>query len=317
MSDSLPPVTIVIPARPDQMEIEAIAASGRLDYPADLVEILVARGKQPSVQRNVAAGKAKGEWIYFLDDDSCPDPGNLQRGMVHGAREEVAMVGGPTVCPAEAPAQERMFQAVMGSWLAFGPSRARYGAVGEARETSEKELILCNLLVRKSVFLAAGGFDEALYPNEENALMDRVRTAGHRLVYDPAVVIRRRPRRSIGAFARMLFGYGRGRAEQFRLHPTWGSALNFVPPMFLVYVLLTPLLPPELLWIWAVYAAALVVQTMVLREVTWTQRLGIAPLIFLSHGGYGLGFWYGLGTRLRGRHGAGLVRVELERIMPR
>ena len=27
--------------------------------------------------------------------------------------------------------------------------------------------------------------------------------------------------------------YGRGRAEQFRLHPTPGSALNFVPPLFL------------------------------------------------------------------------------------
>jgi succinoglycan biosynthesis protein ExoA len=317
MSDSLPPVTIVIPARPGQAEVEAISASTSLEYPAGLVEVLVARGKQPSVQRNVAAREAKGEWIYFLDDDSCPDPDNLRRGMVHGARSDVAMVGGPTGCPAEAPVRERMFQAVMGSWLAFGPSRARYAAVGEARETSEKELILCNLLVRKSVFLAAGGFDEALYPNEENALMDRVGTEGHRLVYDPAFMIWRRPRRTVGAFARMVFGYGRGRAEQFRLHPTWGSALNFVPPLFLVYVLLTPVLPSVWLWPWAFYGAALVVQAMILRELTWTQRLGIPPLIVLSHAGYGLGFWYGLGTRLRGKQGGGLVRVELERIMPR
>jgi succinoglycan biosynthesis protein ExoA len=314
MSDNLPPVTVVIPARPGQAEVEAVLASRRLDYPAPLVEVLVARGNQPSAQRNLAAWEARGEWIYFLDDDSLPDPGNLRRGLAHGTQPEVAMVGGPTLCPPEAPAWERLFQAVMGSWLAFGPSRARYAAVGAVRETGEKELILCNLLVRKTTLLAAGGFDEALYPNEENALMDQVRAEGHRLVYDPQFVIWRRPRRTLGAFARMLFGYGRGRAEQFRLHPTLGSALNFVPPMFCLYLLLTPWLPAAMTWPWVLYGAALLVQALVLPKLNWVQRCGLVPLIFLSHLGYGLGFWYGLGTRLRGRQPGGLARVELERI---
>jgi hypothetical protein len=35
----------------------------------------------------------------------------------------------------------------------------------------------------------------------------------------------------------MLLNYGRGRAEQFRLHPTPGSILNFVPPLFCLYLL--------------------------------------------------------------------------------
>jgi succinoglycan biosynthesis protein ExoA len=126
MSDSLPPVTVVIPARPEQAEVEAVLASRRLDYPAPLVEVLVARGSQSSAQRNLAAREARGDWIYFLDDDSLPDRGNLRRGLAHGTRLEVAMVGGPTLCPPEAPAREQLFQAVMGSWLAFGPSRARY-----------------------------------------------------------------------------------------------------------------------------------------------------------------------------------------------
>ena len=48
--------------------------------------------------------------------------------------------------------------------------------------------------------------------------------------------VHRRPRRSLKSFFKMLMTYGRGRAEQFRLNPTFGSALNFVPPLFCLYL---------------------------------------------------------------------------------
>ncbi len=131
---------------------------------------------------------------------------------------------------------------MLASWLAFGPSRARYAAVGKVRETSEKELILCNLLARRQAMLELGGFNEALYPNEENALMDELQKRGGKLIYDPQLLVHRRPRSSLKSFAKMLMTYGRGRAEQFRLHPTSGSALNFVPPLFCLYLLALPFL---------------------------------------------------------------------------
>ena len=243
MSETFPPVTVVIPARPGQTEVNAVTASRQLDYPTDCLEIIVARGNQPSVQRNAALREARGELIYFLDDDSVPLPGKLRRAVLHFGRPEVQMIGGPALCPPESPALERVFALVMGSRLAFFSSRARYQAVGRLRETGEKELILCNLLARRSTLVEAGGFDEALYPNEENALMDAVQSQGGRLLYDPELIVYRRPRRSLRDFVKMLVTYGRGRAEQFRLHPTTGSALNFAPPLFCVYLVLTPALP--------------------------------------------------------------------------
>jgi glycosyltransferase involved in cell wall biosynthesis len=72
-------VTVVIAARPTQVEVEAVTAAKRLDYPREKLEIIVARGKQPSVQRNTAMRAARGELIYFLDDDSRPHPGDLLR----------------------------------------------------------------------------------------------------------------------------------------------------------------------------------------------------------------------------------------------
>ena len=50
-----------------------------------------------------------------------------------------------------------VFAVVLSSWLAFGPSRARYDSVGEPRASSEKELILCNMMARRADVLELGG----------------------------------------------------------------------------------------------------------------------------------------------------------------
>ncbi len=310
-------VTVLIAARPEQTDIKAVPPSLALDYPTERLEILVARGKQPSAQRNAGMKAARGELIYFLDDDSVPQAGNLRIAAAHFSNPEVKVVGGPNLCPPDAPPLEQIFAAVLSSWLAFGPSRARYAPVGSVRNTSEKELILCNLVARREALLGLGGFNEALYPNEENALMDQLQQQGGNLVYDPEMHVQRRPRHSISAFVRMLMNYGRGRAEQFRVHPGPGSALNFVPPLFLVYLLGLPV------WFHAVgrlslvpvglYGIAVGVQSAVLALAGNPWRgLGAMPFIVLTHLVYGFGFWRGLFTRLRppGNGVAGGVVLE-------
>jgi hypothetical protein len=307
VQDTLPGVTVLIAARPEQADIKAVTASRALDYPPDKLEILVARGKQPSAQRNAALKQAKGELIYFLDDDSVPQPDNLRRAVPQFSRPEVKMVGGPNLCPPEAPWLEQVFALVLSSALAFGPSRARYAPVGHAREASEKELILCNLLARREAMLELGGFNEALYPNEENALMDELQKRGGKLVYDPLLSVQRRPRASLRSFARMLMTYGRGRAEQFRVNPTSGSALNFVPPAFCAYlavVVLTLVFAPGLgQWLLAplaLYALAVLAQGAIFAIGGHLLRCVAAlPLVVLAHILYGFGFWRGLFTKLR------------------
>jgi len=327
VSEHLPSVTIIIAARPEQAEIKAVDAARQLDYPPGLLEIIVARGKQPSVQRNAAIRAAHGEWIYFLDDDSEPPPQNLQRAATYFSNPAVKMIGGPNLCPAEAPPLEKVFAVVLASWLAFGPSRARYASFGEARDSSEKELILCNLLARRADVLELGGFNEALYPNEENALMDELQKRGGKLIYDPQLIVHRRPRHSLRAFAKMLGNYGRGRAEQFRVTPTFGSVPNFVPPLFCLYLLtllifqLTALGQPlGLLKIVSVvplafYALAVVLQTVVSIPANGIIRSLLAmPLLMASHIFYGFGFWHGLFTKLRRGPQRTRFEVKLETV---
>jgi succinoglycan biosynthesis protein ExoA len=320
VSEHLPSVTVLIAARPGQAEVKAVKASQALDYPSGKLEIIVARGRQPSAQRNAGMKAAHGELIYFLDDDSIPGPENLRKGVTHFERAETKIVGGPNVCPEDAPGLEKVFALVLASWLAFGPSRARYTPVGEVRETSEKELILCNLMARREAMLGLGGFNEALYPNEENALMDELQKRGGRLIYDPQFLVARRPRSSLRSFAKMLMTYGRGRAEQFRLHPTFGSALNFVPPLFLVYLVAAaislvaaPGIGRFLLILLGFYLVLVLAQAAALAASGhWARSVAAIPLIVLTHILYGFGFWRGLFTSLKTSPDRAPVPVELE-----
>jgi succinoglycan biosynthesis protein ExoA len=327
VNNRLPAVTIIIAARPGQADIKAIAAARQLDYPADLLEIFVARGTQPSVQRNTALRAARGELIYFLDDDSIAPTNNLRRAAAHFTDNKVQMVGGPNLCPPDSSPLERIFALVLGSWIAFGPSRARYTAVGALRDSGEKELILCNLIARRETLRELGGFNEKLYPNEENALMDDIQKQGGRLLYDPEFFVHRRPRPTLNAFIKMFMTYGRGRAEQFRLNPTFGSALNFVPPIFCVYLLaliIFELLPLENSTVplklfaaapFGVYCVAIILQTLVLMSSGGVMRSFLAmPLLVASHIFYGFGFWRGLFTKLNRGENKLPVEVILEKI---
>lgn len=306
---------MLIPASPDLAHVEAVSGARQLDYPADKLEILVARGKQPSAQRNAGMKAAHGDIIYFLDNDSVPQPDALRKAVSHYKDPRVVIVGGPNLCPPDAPPLEQVFALVHSSWLAFGPSRTRYARVGTLRSTSEKELILCNMTARRETMLAAGGFNVALYPNEENALMDALRKDGGRLLYDPEMIVYRRPRRTLKSFCRMLMTYGRGRAEQFREHPTTGSIPNFVPPAFCVYLLALPILPVIFAAPLGLYAAVLLIQTLLLMpRGGFVRSLCSMPLMALTHILYGIGFWRGLFTRLKPADQRGNVPVQLETV---
>lgn len=328
MAKEYPLVSVIIPVHPAKTEARSAAASKLLDYPREKLEIIVVRSTDlatfPSMKRNAAIRAAKGELIYFLDDDSVPLPGNLKRAVAYFADPKVQMVGGPNVCPHDAPTIEQTFANVMGSWLAFGPSCARYRSVGKLRESNEKELISCNLVSRRGVLLESGGFDESLYPNEENALMDAVLKRG-KLLYDPEMIVHRRPRSNFKSFAKMLFSYGGGRAQQFRLHPTPGSFINFVPPAFCLYLLAILILIPTRIipmpWSMlalvplALYLGAVLVQTLaVMARTSFMAGLRALPLLALTNILYGAGILRGFFSRIAHVKPGGATDIRLETV---
>ncbi len=234
-----PKISIIIPVKPGG-RVSAIPGVRGAEYPAESFEVLVAEGRRPSRQRNLAAVAAAGDIIYFLDDDSLVSPGFLNRVVRHYDDPSVSVAGGPSLTPDTDTPLQHSFSMVFTSAFGGGAMRNRYQRTGGVRITCDRELILCNLSFRRESFLAHGGFDERLYPNEENELLERIMRDGGRLIHDPDLAVFRSQRRTLKAFCGQLFSYGRGRGKQTVISGVL-KPVTFIPSIFLLYLLLLPL----------------------------------------------------------------------------
>ncbi len=205
-------------------------------------EIVIVSGNQPSLQRNRAVEKATGDIIYFLDNDSAIDPLSLKSALAFfNADETVGIVGGPSLTPKTDTFIQHCFNLVLSSIFAVGPRiRARYCATGNCRATDEYELILANMAVRRAVFRKVGGFNEQMYPNEENILINEIMKAGFKAIYHPRMVVYRSQRKNILQFIRQMITYGRGRADQSFQQKQSFNIMSLLPLAFTVYVCLLP-----------------------------------------------------------------------------
>ena len=300
MKKNLPEISIIIPVKPGGF-VKALEAIKSLEYADEKVEILVAEGRQPSKQRNVAANEARGEILYFLDDDSVVEAGNLQKIAAHFADQSVDVVGGPSLTPESDSFIQHCFSHIFKSPFGGAAIRNRYLKAGHVRETSEKELILCNLSFRKVTFNKNGGFDERLYPNEENELMARIGGEGGKLIHDPDLYVTRSHRKTLPAFINQNFNYGRGRMEETFLKPSSFSPLHFIPLLFLLYFLslsfidyslyLLPIKLYVILMFVFSLSSSLAVNTSISQKIkTISMVVFLFPVMHLS---YGVGMVWG------------------------
>lgn len=291
----MPSFSIIIPVKPGGH----VAASEHLKsiMPDDhSYEVLLAEGCAPSRQRNLAAREAAGDILYFLDDDSLVSPENLALCSAGMCDPAVAVVGGPSITPAGDSRLQKLFGYALASAFGSGAVSNRYRVHGETRSTTDRELILCNLAVRRSVFMDLGGFNECLYPNEENEFMERVTSAGHKMLHVPSMTVFRCQRQTLNAFIRQMFSYGRGRGQQSLITSSY-SVTSFIPLFFIAYLVLSLicikhlfLLVPLVIYLFAAFASSLLV---LWRTGNLFSLLlpGIYPLMHIANG---VGLLFGL-----------------------
>ena len=143
-----------------------------------------------------------------------------------------------------------------------------------------------------------------------------------KLLYDPEMLVHRRPRSNFRSFAKMLFSYGRGRAEQFRLHPTAGSAINFVPPAFCLYLLAAIIcVAARVVPAWlglaplALYLVAVLIQGIaVMTRTGFLAGLRALPLLALTNILYGAGVLRGLFSKIARVKPGGATDIRLEMV---
>lgn len=228
-------ISIIIPAPKNEDISKTIESIKQLKYPVEKIELIVARGNQPPVQRNLAVKKAIGKILYFIDSDVLLEKENLNNLKKSLDFEKSSLVGGP-VLQVETGFLQRTFGKIFSSAFAMGSTKSRFSKNGKKRIASEEDLILANLAVKKSVFDELNGFNENLYPNEENEFMNRLVSKGYSMEYNPEIIVYRVHKKNFLQFAKAFFSYGRGRAEHFSQNPKFFKPFFIIPSAFLVYL---------------------------------------------------------------------------------
>ncbi|WP_396121944.1 glycosyltransferase family 2 protein [Aestuariimicrobium sp. p3-SID1156] len=90
---------------------------------------------------------------------------------------------------------------------------------------------------RRESLLAVGGFDPDLLRAQDWELNLRLRQAGEKVIYSPALVVTYRPRSSVATLARQFFRTGRWRREVIRRHPETASLRYLAPPVTVAGIL--------------------------------------------------------------------------------
>ena len=229
-------ITVIIPAESIHTGSPVLSCLKNIDYPQDNIEIIMSVGNWPSSQRNQAARVAQGQILYFFNRDARPEPGIFKKMVsIMDKDAMIAGVGGVDITPADNNYLQHLFGYAMSSYFAHWKMRSRYTPTGKEKVACEKELLLSNMAVKKEVFLASGGFNEGLYPNEENELINRISGMGYKFIYSPDIKICRDRRKGIFKFMQQFYSYGEGRLNQMRTEGVLKNIQFLIPLCFLFY----------------------------------------------------------------------------------
>jgi len=187
----------------------------------------------PAVKRDQALVHARGEILAFIDDDAYPRKDWLSNAVRHFKDPAVAAVGGPGVTPPESTLLQKVSGAIYASMLVSGKYTYRY-VPGKLQEVDD--FPSCNLLVRKEIFAAVGGFSTDFWPGEDTKLcLDITQTLHKKIIYDPAVLIYHHRRTSIKRHLQQISNYALHRGYFVKKFPATSLRLPYFIPSIFVF----------------------------------------------------------------------------------
>ncbi len=319
-----PFVSIIMPVRNEERYIERCLRSVlSQDYPAERMEIIVADGmstdatrkivkefqeKNPNVHLidnpgkivspglNAAIRQAKGEIIVRVDGHceiasdyvrKCVE--YLQNGTADGAGGPIETIGENFISQAIAQA--------MSSGFGVGGSAFRVGSAGPKFADT-----IAFPAYTRSVLEKAGPYDEELVRNQDDEYNYRLRKMDCKLLLAPDIRSKYYSRASLTGLWKQYFEYGFWKVRVLQKHPRQMQFRQFIPPVFVLSLLMMSFLslihPPAIAvlgLILGVYLALSFLASLMMFMTKKADNIMILPIIFLIlHLSYGAGFLTGV-----------------------
>jgi glycosyltransferase involved in cell wall biosynthesis len=319
-----PRVTIAMPAYNEEKYIEACIASVQAqDYPAELIEVLVADGRSTDKTRDIlaqlsardprirvidnperlqAAGlgvmvrQATGEVIVRMDVHAEYAPDYVRKCVETLERTGADNVGGAQRAKAQSLFQKALC-AALGSPLGVGGAKYR---------SSDAEGFVDTVFLgafRRKVFETIGLWDPRAITNEDAELNQRILDSGGQIYLSRDIVVHYFPRDTFKSLAKQYYKYGRGRARTLLKLGSFPTLRPLIPFMMTTGAATLLAVPP--LWPVAPVAFATYALATGAEALRVGGKLGAAsiPLVWamfpVLHVSHGVGFAAGLVQYLR------------------
>jgi glycosyltransferase involved in cell wall biosynthesis len=247
------------------------------------------KGNTPS-GLNAALAAAQGEIVVRFDAHGTMPPGYVAAS-VRALDEEAGVVGAGGWVQVQATGPwGRAIGAALASRFGIGNSRSwRRPRSAQPRVDVDTFPLGCWPAER---LRAVGGWDERFVRNQDFELNYRLREAGGRLVFDPAIWSFYRPRESLRGIAQQYWDYGRFKALTVATSPR-SLRPRQIAPVGLVATATAALLPIRVA---RAARVALAGYGLVLVGTTASSRGGWRTMVVLAtiHGVWGAGLVVGL-----------------------
>lgn len=199
-------------------------------------KIIATNVSDAAVKRDIGAKHAHGEILAFIDDDAYPQADWLDKALKHFDNPIVAAVGGPAITPKNSHFFQKVSASVFESYLGSGTTRERYLPIGRSKTVDDWPSV--NLLIRKDVFLAIGGFDSTFWPGEDTKLCLEVLKLNKKIIYDPEVIVYHHRRTNLIRHLQQIGNYGLHRGYFAKVYPqTSLKPFYFLPSLFALYII--------------------------------------------------------------------------------
>ncbi len=339
-----PFISLLLPIRNEENYIEACLNSlfGQ-DYPADRMGILVADGLSTDNTRQIVSNwmkqdpririydnpkqivptglnllipQAKGDILIRVDGHCVLASDYVSKCVRHLLEDGVDGVGGP---------MHSIGQDIISQVTAVAMS-SKFGVGNSSFRTETGLTKLADTVpfpaYTRSIIEKVGLYDEELVRNQDDEYNYRIRAAGGKILLADDV---RSDYFSRGSFAKLwkqYFQYGFWKVRVLQKHPGQMSPRQFVPPVFVLSLLVALVLSLAVPWAWWVLAGIIGAYLMANLTASLLTALRaklhapwLLPLAFsILHLAYGLGFLVGL-VRFAGRWGDKIGKVPQETLV--
>ncbi len=320
-----PTVTVIMPVRNEGTFIaRSLGAVLEQDYPAELVQVLVADGMSDDQTREIVEQLARehpDHAVEIVDNPGGIVPTGFNAALSRASGQVIVRVDGHTVIAEDyvsacvTALEESGADNVGGRMDAQGQGRVAAAialatsspfGVGDAQfhyASGEHWVDTVYLGAwRREVFDRVGSFDPEMVRNQDDEFNYRLRAAGGRILLTDRIRSRYYSRASMRKLFRQYRQYGFWKVRVLQKHPKQMSLRQFVPPVFAAAVVGGAVLAPASRGVRRVWAATLAAYGLaavsasvsVARRSGW-RHLPLLPVAFAAmHFGYGGGFLVGL-----------------------